>query len=245
MDTKNPLEDPRIVDFLHQRSYDYKSQKPLRTRRARQITITSPSGAGKSSLMELLQLDFPGFEFRSGGGWFREKARQQGFGDDIGAFARYNREHPELGFDLECDAYLHQASYLFPDNLIQESRFSHCAVPNAYHVLLTCPLEIRAGRRHADLVERHPDLKVEEVMEKLRQRDDDDEARLRKLYPQYLWPEFMFDLVIPTDKVGKREMALKVVTGFWQWHAAKPYTDQSAVLVTANRSSPALQLSNR
>lgn len=216
--------DPRINLFLHQSSYSRLSLAAQRTQKAKQLTITASSGAGKTTLIELLQEEFLGFEFRSGGSWFRKKAQDEGFGDDIGAFCKYNREHPELGFDLECDAYLHHASLLFPDNLIEESRFSHCAVPNGYHVLLTCPLGVRALRRHADEIKLKPHLLIADVEEKLRRRDEDDEARLTVLYPDYKWPQSDYDLVIPTDKIGKRQAAEMVIAGFWEWYGVQSQT---------------------
>jgi cytidylate kinase len=205
------LADPRVTRYLKRRTFSRKSFVAENHPPKRQITITADTGRGKTELINRLKMIYPGWVFATGGGWFRDKARSEGFGDDVNSFAQYCKEHPETDFDFQCDSYLHYLALTQIDGLCMESRVSHALAPNAYHVLLLCDVDVCAERRAKDTNE-----SVAVVKEKILSRDSND-GRLLIRYPDYKWSEYDYHQVIRTDKLGKNEAVSELVSGFEKW----------------------------
>ena len=182
-------------------------------RYSNQITITSASGVGSSTLIGRLQARYmkAPYRFVSGGGMFRERAKQFNFAT-IEEFAAYNRANPQQGHDAWCDRQL--ASFAKQNFTIIESRLAHAFAPMAFHVLLVCDLEKRAARRHADSI---GTTTFDDMSAKLRKRDADDEARYSKLYPGCIWSTQDYDLVIDTGIHSKEETETAVIEGHKEW----------------------------
>jgi Cytidylate kinase len=123
------------------------------------------------------------------------RAKAAELGMSIEEFARYNREHPEKGYDKWCDDTIEQ---LAKHNwVVVEGRLPHIFMPYAYRIKLVCSDEIRAVRRQA---QEFPDLTFEEVLQRIKERDGNDNARYETLYPGCLWRDGDFDLVVNTER---------------------------------------------
>jgi cytidylate kinase len=174
---------PKVRPFLHQ------------------ISITSKTGVGSTTLFSELKKRFDAFPYRwvSGGSLMRARAAELGM--NIGQFAAHNRVHPEEGHDRWCDDTI--AHFAEHDWVICESRLSHVFMPGAFKVLLVCDPEIRAERQRA--ISRSKSLK--QIREEIENRDRDDDARYVELYPDCLWGQEDFDLVMNTGVLSlAREM---------------------------------------
>lgn len=110
-----------------------------------QLSITSLSGVGSSTLLDGLKKHFEKLPYRyvSGGAITRAQAAELGM--NIERFVEYKVDHPE--YDLKCDEMI--AHFAKHDYMIGESRLAHYDMPAAYHVLGTCELSERAKRRQS------------------------------------------------------------------------------------------------
>ena len=175
------------------RSRDYsRKATTLKLFHPNSITITSETAVGKSAtLRELRSRLGPSWTYTSGGEIMRKFAKDLGI--SIKDFARINREHPERGYDKLCDQELARIGQ--QDRLVAEGRLTHVFVPMAFHVKIICPMEVRASRRAKDLYSRN----LAQVSRDIAERDRDDNDRYGYLYPNCLWPNSDFDLLIHTN----------------------------------------------
>jgi cytidylate kinase len=183
-----------------------------------QIAITSLSGAGSSSALKLLKQKFykTMYRFGSGGDAMRTFASLQNM--EIEEFTQYMREHPEAGFDQKMDDLV---KVLAQQNFfIFEGRLAHINLPMAFKVLITCPRSIRAKRRQADPAYSH--LSLPDVIDKIQQRDEDDNSRYEKLYPGCIWKEDRFDFVIDSSQYGQQELVNEILKAHEDWKEAHP-----------------------
>ncbi len=176
-----------------------------------QISITSKTGAGGTTLLNGLKAHYEKYPYRwvSGGSIMRAFGETRGM--QIEEFTTYLRQNPDEGVDIKLDAMT--AHFAEQDWVGCESRLSHVFMPGALKVLLVCPLPARAIRCHG----RHPNLTVDEVRDKISQRDEDDEVRYSRLYPGCLWPESDFDLVIDTGGEPVEETLRRVIERYEVW----------------------------
>lgn len=183
-----------------------------------QKTITSLTGAGSSTAETRLKevcTKLP-FRFVSVGGIMRTLAEENGM--SIEDFAKFNRKHPELGFDKQCDDRV--TLFASQNYVIVEGRLPHVFAPRAFHILLKCDLDIRAKRRISQGT--HGQAVEDEVRKLIKQRDDDDNARYRKMYPGCLWTEDKYDLVIDTSTTEPGDVVQRILTGHKEWLKALP-----------------------
>ncbi len=171
-----------------------------------QISITSLTGAGSSTLRKNLLGFLPQAPWRFVSGGMLMRAKAQELGMTIEQFATYNRDHPEKGYDKWLDTTIEE---LGTHNwVVAEGRLPHIFMPHAYRVRLECSSEVRARRRRD---QEFPDLSVEQVMKKIIARDEDDNTRYEKLYPGCMWSDNDFDLIVDTEKMSPGEVAVAVV----------------------------------
>ncbi len=176
-----------------------------------QISITSQTGVGKSSLFKVLKNKLVDSRYRwvSAGGLFRGKASELGM--TVEQFAEYNRLHPEKGYDKWVDDTITKMAE--SDWMICESRLSHFFMPRAFKVLLKCDINTRAERRQKDF----PDKSLEEICQAIEERDKNDNARYEKLYPGCLWEGEKFDLVLNTEVMSPEVLASQLVSEYELW----------------------------
>jgi cytidylate kinase len=180
------------------------------------ITITSHTGVGSSTTLKALKEYYKTDErivFVSGGSIMRSFAADLGM--TIEELARTNREHPELGYDKQCDDRLVVAGQR--NYSIIESRLCHALVPQGFHVLLKCPLDVRAKRRFNDEVKNNPQVTLSQVAKQIDDRDQDDNHRFAILYPGCIWPESDFDLVIDTSVSSVTEIIDTIISTHKTW----------------------------
>lgn len=201
------------------RRFTRRSFRLVKERFAHQISITSLTAAGRSTLLQRLKRTFAGtpYRFVSGGEMMRRRAQELDM--TIEEFARFNREHPEDGHDRWCDDEIARMAKL--NWLIGEGRLTHIFMPRAFHVLLTCPVQERARRRHAQLRAQlgRKCPRYEKVVVDILRRDDDDAARYEEMYPGCMWKPEDFDAVIDTKAHDEAEVENIVHHIHRQWLA--------------------------
>lgn len=180
------------------------------------FTVTSLTAGGKSSLIEGLKTEFISrnikMNFISVGAIMRDYARKLGF-PSIEAFSRYNRGCPEAGHDKKCDDLIRKIGD--KNHQVIEGRLPHIFVPKGFHILLDCPLGIRAKRRYEG---QNPDkLSLDEIKRLIEQRDKDDQIRYEALYPGCSWSYGDFDLVIDSSFMTIDEEVEAIFAGWENW----------------------------
>ena len=213
MDEKHQSE---MEEFFDRVTYSRQSFEDEGLTLSEQITITALTAAGKTETINLLKKSLPGFTFVSGGDFMRDHLADYEV-SSIEALAELGRENPVIGIDRRCDEYLFEMAFSHPHSVLQ-GRFVQCIAPSAFHVFLTCPLEIRAARRFANEIQ-NPERKTQDViLEEIRKRDEDDCIRFEGLYPDSMWPESHYDLVVSTESNSPKEVVNKILLGYHEWH---------------------------
>lgn len=197
--------------FGEKRDYSRASNQPTNFF-PRQIIITAQTGVGSSTTVKyLLERLGSDWQFRSGGVIMRSLAAMQGM--TIEEFAEFNMNHPEAQIDRACDNEM--ARFGLQDGTLLEGRLPHVFAPQGFHVLLTCPVEVRARRRHRQTGFEH--LSLEEIRALIVRRDEADNTRYSELYPGCLWLADDFDLVVGTDEALPEEVVELIISGHQEW----------------------------
>lgn len=180
--------------------------------RLNQITISSSTGAGKSTAIKRLKemLEGSGFRFISASMIFRAKGKEHGM--EVGEFAKYCKENPNLKIDEWCDQQI--AQFKDEDKIIMEGRLGHLFLPRAFKVLLYCDLFTCAKRRAND--EGKP---VGMVLKEIDLRDSDDEKRYSRLYPGWKWSPSEYDLAIDTSCTPPDQVVEQIISTQKKWLA--------------------------
>ena len=184
------------------------------------ITVSSKTAIGGTTVLRLLREAelFPNCRYLSGGDINRKLATEHGF-PSIEAFARHKAEHPEVDFDQKCDSLITEAGGI--NGVVIEGRLPHVFVPKGFHVLLVCPVELRARRRVS--VEKGIPLEAvtaEEIAAmavKIQTRDNDDDRNYKLRYPGSAWAKTHFDLVLDTSKVPQDKMVKRIMSSHARW----------------------------
>ncbi len=181
------------------------------------ITITGGSAVGKDALVAMLKksVQYKSYIYVSAGAIMRKF--QESSGMTIEDFAQHCCERPEEDWDKKCDEEMSRLG--LERRTISEGRLPHIFIPHAFHILLTCNLELRAIRRQQDAKYSH--LPVEQVKDLLFRRDQIDRARYERLYPGCLWSNNEFDLVLPTDRYTVKEEVDIIYLEHHLWCEAK------------------------
>ena len=174
------------------------------------ITITGATGVGTTTTLEELQkkLGRP-WRFVSAGEMMRARAKQLGV--SLEELLLLNRDDPSN--DHECDNMI--TEFGTHNYTVIEGRLPHVFVSPAFHVLLTCPLNVRAQRRlkHGSSLGKN----LDEVARLIETRDREDRARYQNLYPGGLWPDTDFDLVIDTSQFLPERIVSQIIDGRATW----------------------------
>ena len=178
-----------------------------------QISITSLTGTGSTSLFKVLQEKLKGEPYRwfSGGELFRARGAELGM--SVGQFAAHCLEHPEEEHDRWVDETIQ--NHAQADWMICESRRAHFSMPHAFKVLLECHIVMRAMRRHRD--QKH--LSLLQVRREIEERDRNDIRRYASLYPGCLWESKRFDLIIDTAEGEPPQLAEILLSQHERWIA--------------------------
>ena len=192
------------------------SFRNVKWRFSNQIAITSKTGTGSTTLLELLQATLgPQYSYLSGGRFMRDLQEEYGF-PTIESFIDYNRRHPEALFDPMCDQRTREEGK--KNNLILEARLAHIFMPYAFKVLLRCPIQKRADRRAHD-----NNKPFEKVLPIMLDRDIADAMRFDEFYPGWNWGPEDYDYWIDTGVNSKEETLRNVLRAHQMW-LQKPST---------------------
>lgn len=174
------------------------------------ITISGPAGTGTTSLLDNFRRSrarMP-YRFLSVGGIMRTYADQLRM--SIEEFGEFRQANPEEQIDIKLDAMVR--SFGKQNFIIAEGRLVHVFIPHAFHVLLSCPLGIRAKRRALDL---RVDPQAIEL--KIAERDKRDTIIYGSLYQGWDWPESDFDFVLDTSLCPKHDCIKEIATAHDEW----------------------------
>lgn len=177
------------------------------------ITITSETGVGGTTTEQALHALLPHYKFVTVSDIMEDIAK--GLGMDKGQLAQYNYDHPEAGYDKLCDERV--ASFRLERNVGVGGRLPHVFIPGAFHVLLTCPVGIRAERRHPDLLKKGLKITFEKVLADIVERDKNDNARYAILYPGCLWQKEDYDFYRSTDRGPGEDVARLILERHRLW----------------------------
>ncbi len=178
------------------------------------ITITSETAVGSSTAIAGLKAEFGDeWQYVSGGSIMRAFAETRG--ESIEKFAAHNKAHPEDGYDNKCDQKIAELGRR--NKTVIEGRLPHVFVPHAFHVLMICPVRVRAGRRLAQDLAKGRAVHFDEVLAEIMKRDQDDNQRYARDYPGCLWPSDQFDLVVSTFDYSKEESLREILSGHTAW----------------------------
>lgn len=166
------------------------------------ITISGPIGSGKSTVGKILARSM-GFQFFSGGHFFREQARQNEM--TVEEFNLYAETHPEI--DQKQDQMI--TDFLRShDNVVVEARLAgwmcHRNNIEAFKVFLTASLDtrvMRISRREGNHSHLESLLKV---------REESEAKRYMELYSIDYGSTEIYDLVINSDNLSAQRVAEQI-----------------------------------
>ena len=166
------------------------------------ITISGPIGSGKSTVGKILARSM-GYQFFSGGHFFREQAREHGM--TIEEFNLYAESHPEI--DRKQDQMV--VDFLKRhDNVVVEARLAGwmCHLNNigAFKVFLTASLETRVSR----ISRREGNTSDLEAL--LRVREESEAKRYMEFYSIDYRNTDIYDLVINSDNLSAQKVAEQI-----------------------------------
>ncbi len=166
------------------------------------FTISGPIGSGKSTVGKILAKNL-GYEFFSGGYFFREQAKQHGM--SVEEFNLFAEDHPEI--DRNQDDMI--ADFLSGhDDIVVESRLAGwlCQMRDirAFKVFLTASFETRLGRISRREGER------KDLAALLRTREESERKRYLELYSIDYGNTEVYDLVINTDTLSASKVAEQI-----------------------------------
>jgi cytidylate kinase len=94
-----------------------------------------------------------------------------------------------------------------------DGRIQHAMIPEAFHVMLVCPREVRAARLYRQAPEKPQELHLANIIA----RDACDGARYREQYPNCVWEESDFDFVVDTTSGCPEEIARRIFEEHHAW----------------------------
>ncbi|MFB6100606.1 MAG: (d)CMP kinase [Candidatus Nanohalobium sp.] len=165
------------------------------------ISICGPSGAGKGTLGRFIA-DKLGVSFYSAGDFFRQLA------DDKGLTVEELSEQADKETDLEVDRRTLEKA--LNEDCVVESRISAWVLGDYADltIYVTADLEERARRVMSDLENRENEEggeSLEEVKERIRKRDEDNDRRYEEYYGIDMGNREIFDMVIDNTEMGIEE----------------------------------------
>jgi len=165
------------------------------------VTVDGPSGAGKGTLAEHIA-EVLNIEYYSAGDFFREIAQEKGMS------VEELSEKAGKEVDVEVDRRtLHKG---LEEDCVIESRIASRVLGDFSDLKIFCTadLEERAERISGDLENRETEeggKTLEEVKEKVRKRDEDNNRRYREYYDFNMNDKEVFDVIFDNTEMSVDE----------------------------------------
>lgn len=167
------------------------------------ITIGGMPGSGKTKIGTLVAKKI-GYPFYSMGDIRRELAQKRGL-----TISQFNNLKENT--DKEVDDFQRELGKKKKDALF-EGRLSFFFIPDSLKIYLDCDMRVAAERIfNADRATEEKSGTVDETLERLDERVDNDRKRYRKYYGVDCYDKKHFDYVIDTSRLSIAEVENKVL----------------------------------
>jgi predicted cytidylate kinase len=174
------------------------------------ITISGSAGSGKSTVGKFIAKKL-GLKHYSTGDFMREIAKERNISlEELGEIAEEDRS-----IDVALDKRQITLGKK-EDNFVIDGRLSFHFIPKAVKIFLDADLKIRAQRIWKDIKDKglrkdEQAGSVNEVMEKIKIRNESEKKRYQKYYKLNPHNKKHYDLVVDTSKITAEEAADKIV----------------------------------
>ncbi|MFQ3274925.1 MAG: cytidylate kinase [Candidatus Nanohaloarchaea archaeon] len=170
------------------------------------ITIDGPSGSGKGTLAKFVAEKL-NLKYYSAGDFFRQIAAEK----DLTVEELSERAGKEV--DVEVDRRTLERG--LNENCVIESRIASKVLGDYsdFRIYVTADLGERARRVKEDLENRENEeggKDIEEVKDKIRKRDEDNNQRYQEYYGINMWKSDIYDLILDNTELSIEEQEKKV-----------------------------------
>ncbi|MBI4452610.1 (d)CMP kinase [Candidatus Woesearchaeota archaeon] len=170
------------------------------------ITISGKAGAGKSTVAKLLSEKLS-LKHYSIGDLMRAMASDKG----ISLIELNKIAEKDKSIDFELDNKLKEMGKT-KDNFVVDGRLTAHFIPNAdIRVFLETDDKVRAERILKDRREHEKSNDVDEVVEKIRKREESEKKRYRQYYGVDYSDKKLYNLVIDTTSLMPNEVVERIV----------------------------------
>lgn len=169
------------------------------------ITISGKAGSGKSTIAKQLAKELNLKHYSIG-----DLMRQMAKGRNISLLELGRLAEKDDSIDKELDDK--QIELKNEDNFIIDGRLTAFFIPNAnIKVFLDCNDEVRAERILKDERKDEASRDINEVIEKIKEREESERKRYEKYYDIDFYDEKLYDLVIDTTNIDVEEVVGKIM----------------------------------
>ncbi|MEM5829079.1 MAG: cytidylate kinase family protein [Candidatus Aenigmatarchaeota archaeon] len=163
------------------------------------ITVSGLSGSGKSYVAKFLAKKL-NLKHRSAGEIFRKIAKEEG--KSLEEFCKKRSKDIDLITDKETERLLIKGNIIIDGRLsgyVATKLLNDGKLKNCLRIFVDCPLKIRAKR-----VAKRDGLSIREAMKKIRERDESDLEKYKKIYKINPCNEMFYDVIIDNSVSEKR-----------------------------------------
>lgn len=169
------------------------------------ITISGKAGSGKSTTAKELAKKL-NLKHYSIGDLMRQIAKEKG----ISLMELSKQAEKDLSIDQELDKK--QIDLRKKDNFVIDGRLTAFFIPNAsLKVFLDCDDKIRAERILKEGRKDEGSKSIEELMEKIRQREQSEKKRYREIYNVDYADKKLYNLIIDTTDIKAAEVIKRIM----------------------------------
>ncbi len=170
------------------------------------IAISGKAGSGKSTTAKELASKL-NLKHYSIGDLMRQIAKEKGI--SLMELSKLAEKDPSIDKELDNK----QIDLRKKDNFVIDGRLTAFFIPNAgLKVFLDCDDGVRAERIMKEGRKDENSSNIEELMEKIRQREQSEKKRYREIYNTDYSDKKLYDLIIDTTNIKAGEVVKKIIS---------------------------------